>query len=232
MRRHWPLLVVLLLLGFSWRQSRELNARRVDLGSLRNELAGFASTNSTAAPAPILEALPAPGELANLRASGARVHQLRGEVTLAQQRQDNLTGMVARLAAQLAARTNQSSQTKPPDFPPGYRPLHELGDRGNATPEAAVETFWWAFTQGKMAKLQGLVLESDGQPTPPEDQVADDMKSLFSRFPGFRIVSQETGAGGHVRVGIETGPGGKVFHLLLVPSDNRWFVSMKDSDQF
>jgi hypothetical protein len=232
MKRHWPLLMLLALgIAFVSRQSslREHQAKRERLTGLLTSLASPPPLAISADQSPITTEVV---DMQALRTNAFRVHQLRSEVTLARQRLDNLAPAVTDLAAKSHARTNQLEAKVVPEFPPGYRPRHELADRGNATPEAALETIWWAFTQGRAGRLNSLVLELAGRPSPPEDVVATDMREMFQRFPGFRIASQEVVEGNRLKVGIETGPGAKPHHFMLVATNNQWLVSMEQSDRF
>ncbi|HAV65424.1 MAG TPA: hypothetical protein DCY13_23990 [Verrucomicrobiales bacterium] len=163
-----------------------------------------------------------------LRTRAAPVHRLRGETTLAQQRHDNLQAMVRQLIDKWEARTKPAEQKAPPEFPPGYRPRHELADRGTATPDAALETFWWAMSRGNLPKLFATSVEMAGQPVPENPNgEGDGFTHMFRSFPGYQIAKRENGKAGTLLLGLQTAPGARVVDMILVPTNGQWLVSIE-----
>jgi hypothetical protein len=230
MKRHWPILALVVLLAMVARRQSTLTDQREASDRLAAELQSLdergGETGALGEPASLSQI-----DLAALRERASRVHRLRGEVTLAQQRFDHLEPVVAKLAAQLTARTNQTDSSPAPEFPPGYVPRHQFADRGTATPDAAVETFWWALGSGNFERFSQVVLEAQG-PTHPNDAEAKQFASIFRRIPGSQIVSREIVDGGRNTVGLETAPDSQVFHLMLVSTNNQWWISMNQSESF
>lgn len=227
MKRHWPMLIVVMLAVMAVKRQASVGAGQKDHQQLTARLASLNSsggvsdvaTNTT----PQMEAV----ELQALRDDAFRIHQLRGEVTLAQQRVGNLAPLVTNLATKLHARTNQVEPAPAPDFPPGYFPRHELADRGTATPEAALETFWWAMSTGNLPKLYAVAAESAGQPAPENpDQQDDSFEQRFRSFPGYQIVKRETSAAGQLVIGLRTAPEARVVDIILIHTNGQWLVSL------
>lgn len=226
MKRHWPMLIVVMLAVMAVKRQAAVDAGQSDYQQLT---ARFASLNTghgvsdvALSTAPQMET----AELQALRDDAFRIHQLRGEVTLAQQRFDNLAPLVTNLATKLHTRTNTVDKEPVPEFPPGYFPRHELTDRGTATPEAALETFWWTMSHGNLHKLFAVSLEMAGQPVPVNPNREDDFTQLFRNFPGFQVVKRENGPAGRLVMGLRTAPGARVVDMILIHTNGQWLVSL------
>lgn len=227
MKRHWPILIVVMLAVMAVKRQASVGA---DQSNHQQQTTRLASLNASYSvpdavtnTAPQMEAV----DLQALRDDAFRIHQLRGEVTLTQQRFDNLTPLVTDLAAKLHARTNQVETAQAPEFPPGYFPRHELADRGNATPEAALETFWWAMSTGNLPKLYAVAAEMAGQPVPENpSREGDGFTHMFRSFPGYQIVKRENGAAGQWVIGMRTAPGAMVVDMILIHTNGQWLVSL------
>jgi hypothetical protein len=222
MKRHWPVIIFLVLGFVAARQHASLNSIRFEQASLTTELATLAHADpvhdtSAGFPPEISDA-----ELESLRQSARRVYRLRGDVTMAQQQLDKLAPIVTNLTARLQARTNQIAKVTAPDFPPGYISRNELADRGNATPEAALETVWWALSHGNSQRLMELTAEMIGQTIPDDTKSADKELAMFRGFPGYRIVRKQN-TGDKVLLGIETVPGARVVDFGLIHTNDQWF---------
>lgn len=226
MKRHWPILIVVMLAFVAVKRHASVGANQSDQQHLTARLASLNTSHGVSADArntaPQMEA----AELQTLRDDASRIHQLRGEVTLAQQRADNLAPIVTNLATKVHARTNQVAGPTP-EFPPGYFPRHEFADRGNATPEAALETFWWAMSHGNLPKLFAVSMEMAGQPVPENPNRDDDFTQLFRSFPGYQIARRGNGAPGQLVMGLQTAPGARVVDMILVNTNGQWLVSVE-----
>lgn len=228
MKRHWPILIVVVLVILAAKHHLSLGAGRSEHQQFTTQLAALnASHGVSDGVAPQMSEMTA-AELQALRDRAFRIHQLRGEVTLAQQRFDNLAPLVTNLAAKVHARTNQAAPDPAPEFPPGYFPRHELADRGNATPEAALETFWWAMSRGNLPKLFAVAAETAGQPVPENPNREDDgFLQMFRSFPGYQVVKRENGPAGRLVMGLQTAPDARVVDMILVPTNGQWLVSIE-----
>lgn len=227
MKRHWPALILALLAILVFRRVSSFGSVRQEGAQLATQLESLATANATAIPAQSTVGQPSAADLEQLHQRAARVYRLRGDVTMAQEELDKLAPTVTNLAARLQARTNQLEKQPEPEFPPGYLPRNELANRGNATPESAVETFLWAFTQGDFGTLKSLVVELENEPE--QDPVGNqrrnqEIKSMFARFPGYRIVTREQFAPDKVKFAIETAPGSSTFDFILVLQNGFWKV--------
>jgi hypothetical protein len=228
MTRHWLSLILVVLAIMCVRRGASLASQRDESRKLSAQLATLTASSNGGITTTSELAKADAAELQALRDNAFRVHQLRGEVTLAQQRFDNLAPLVTNLAAKLTARTNQVETGPAPEFPPGYFPRHELTDRGNATPEAALETFWWAMSHGNLPKLFAVSVEMAGQPVPENPNREDDgFTYMFRAFPGYQVVKRENGAAGRLVMGLRTAPGARVVDMILVHTNGQWLVSIE-----
>lgn len=227
MKRHWLILIVVMLAVMAVKRQASVDAGHSDYQQLTARLASLNTSGDVSDVATNTVLQMEAAELQALRDDAFRIHQLRGEVTLAQQRVGNLTPLVTNLAAKLHARTNQVETGLAPEFPPGYFPRHELTDRGTATPEAALETFWWAMSTGNLPKLYAVAAESAGQPAPENpDQQDDSFEQRFRSFPGYQIVKRENSVAGQLVIGLKTAPEARVVDMILIHTNGQWLVSI------
>ncbi len=103
--------------------------------------------------------------------------RLRGEVSL-----------LRRQNQELAKRLMDTQRTpSPTDFEPNA----SWADAGNATPEAAADTFAWAIKTGNKDRLAEVVMRPDQAETSPSafvDQVSEGLQPLMSEIEGSRLV--------------------------------------------
>lgn len=228
MKRHWLVVIVAVLAVIAAKRQGSLGAGRSEHQQLTVRLASLNASGNVSDADRTTAPRMAEADLRALREQAFRIHQLRGEVTLAQQRVGNLAPLITNLAAKLSARTNQVEAGPAPEFPPGYFPRHALADRGTATPEAALETFWWAMSHGNLPKLFAVSAETAGQPVPENPNGEDDgFLQMFRSFPGYQVVKRENGAAGQLVMGLQTAPGARVVDMIMVPTNGQWLVSIE-----
>lgn len=144
-------------------------------------------------------------EMDRLREETRELHKLRNEVRQLREQQKNIPLMRAeneRLRKLRSGRTNAAANAGPaiPFIGPA-----ELMDRGQATPDAALLTFFWAMKEGNVERAMTLVTnpenlmgKGNGATT---EQMRDSMKKEFeTNMKGFRIVSQNALSGDEVQM--------------------------------
>jgi RNA polymerase sigma factor (sigma-70 family) len=135
-----------------------LRAQSAELERLRAENARLAKTEVDAQ------------ELDNLRQNKAELLRLRGEV-------GRLRASQAQAASPGAVRHSRQTGTKPaaaPSSQPGYVPADQLADAGFATPEAALQSFYFALNNPVGGRLlRALALPEDVQRVVKEHAVED-----------------------------------------------------------
>jgi uncharacterized membrane protein len=115
----------------------------------------------------------------------------------------------------------------PGAVPAGFIPRAAMQDVGASTPEAAVQTFLWAMTQGNLERLAQLT-GADGPPMPLN---AEQQKSRLSQeaqnFPGFAIAEKNIISADEVEIGLQTSMGGTIAPIKLRRVDNEWKVDVR-----
>jgi cell division protein FtsB len=163
-------------------------------------------------------------------AAGNDLLRLRGEVRQlrAQQPQlDRLRAENERLTAAIkggVAQPQKFSETE------GFTARESWSNAGFATPDGALQTFFWAVREGNLAMLAECVppdakqhfaqLNEPGNEQ-ERDRTLEDFRKMISGA-GIRIVSQESTADGKATVGIQAVAGGAIMKLQLRRYGNEW----------
>lgn len=184
---NWILFLVSLgVLGGAWLQS-QIASSLVDLNAKLHR--------EQALPTPETSQLLAnQHEKARLQAETQDLLKLRNEVRQLRNQAKDLPGL--RNAAQGAT----PAQTLVPT-PEGFTSLETLANMGTATPEAAVQTFFWAMreqnVQSYLQTVSPHFLEQHGGNVPPEkmeqfnQHLQSRMQEQMKGFSNFRIIGQE-----------------------------------------
>jgi RNA polymerase sigma factor (sigma-70 family) len=116
--------------------------------------------------------------------SSRELLRLRGAVGLLRQQNQGL--------AQLLSDRQQTASA------PDFQPSSSWTDSGNATPEAAADTFAWAIKTGNKEKLAEVLVFEAGQANtnqaPTVEDVAKDFQSLMSEIDASRLVLTDNSA--------------------------------------
>jgi hypothetical protein len=177
-------------------QRRELAARRAPQPP---PLPAAAATPDPAAPGPAGGALSDAEHLELLR--------LRGQIKPLAERVAGiavLSNQNVRLQGKLAA-----AKATPAVPPPGYIRRADTRNRGHATPEAAIETFFWAAqnhdTNALLASIAAPMRESMARQL--AEQGTEEFFKTQMRIPGFRVADRKDNGPDEVILTIEFGPG-------------------------
>lgn len=210
-------IAVLCGLAAAWQQSR-IRQLEHELARLRTDSVVTADQTNRPAPPVAVALTNASGldeterlELLRLRAEVTRLHERQRE--LASARTEN-AALQARAATDSAA----------PTAPPGWVRRKDARFAGLETPEATLQSFFWAIEQRNTnALLQALTPEA-----------AQTMQDAMSRpgtegfweqgrlVPGFRIVETETRSETEVVVKVEFLPGDKPTEMILRRIGQEW----------
>jgi len=111
-------------------------------------------------------------------------------------------------------------------LPADYISKTALADVGMDTPEAAVQTFYWAMFR---ADVNRLVKCFERQPqVDPNSQVAEGMRQDILKelkgFPGYRIAEKKEVSPNEVILGLQSTVGGQVMPMTLIHIDNEWRI--------
>jgi hypothetical protein len=128
------------------------------------------------------------------RQDARELHKLRNEVRQLRDQQSTLTNVRAQHERLRKLREARGQPTQLATPIPFIAPA-EFADRGQATPEAAVLSFFWAMKEGQIDRAAALVIEPEQvlgkRGGANREQAREAMKRDFEReMRGFRIVSQ------------------------------------------
>lgn len=168
-------------------------------------------------------------EAAQLREQNKDLPRLRNEARQLRRKMDEWTALKAENDRLRSRQTEMASGGGAPARPPGFVAKNTLYDAGLATPEAALKTMIWAWSQGNLERM--------GQCLTP-DQLADfkkemeehreEMARIGAALPGYRIVDTNSVSADELIYKVELIPGeedGTTMHVIRV--GNEWRVSPK-----
>jgi hypothetical protein len=214
------LVLVALAIGtVAFRQQRDLAHLRGELGNLQ-----AAATQRQAAKAGTAQAKPAAAGNTLSESEKLELLRLRAEVTRLQQR-------LKELAPVKAENENLKKRVGPAGaggaglvpLPAGYVKRAEARFVGAATPEAALQSFFWALEQRDTNTLLQLLSPEAVEDFQRElDQRGPEDFWKESRIPGFRIVEVEQKASDHVVLKVEILPGEPPENMSLRWLENGW----------
>lgn len=211
--------------------------QRPALARLREQARELKAAGST--PSPARDAAPAPvpeahvtrtatgsvtGSLPLTPSERVELMELRSRVTDLRARQRSLAGATNEIAA-LLTRLNQMSNFAQGRMPEGYLRRASARNLGQATPEAAVETFFWALEHRDAPTL--LTLVSADERTGMERMLADRGSDAFFRempsLAGYRVAVRRESGPDEVRLELQIGPQ-KPWVLILRREGGAWRI--------
>lgn len=240
MKLHWPIFVVVLLVLVAIRQTSRIHAIGIDQSELEGRLETL-NTELAEIDRPLLpELVLSDADKEELRQRAERVHQLRGDVTMAHKEHERIKVAVEKLSKLYGARSNQLAFAQAPVFPNGYKPngykpgsaLHNVGQ---TSPEATVETFFHANIAGDIdlaIPCLNELAEQKNLDDAAKQRTTDQMKQMFSRFPGYQLIAREQLTPAKARLGIRTSPESKTIHIVLDLTDRIWVINANESELF
>jgi len=204
-------------------ENNALQSQTRDLSQLRDENQRLAKLQADA------------DELARLRKEHSELLQLRGEVTSLRNRRRET----------LAAASRPTAAAHPPIGP--FIPTAQVADAGAATPEDALQTFFWACLNGKKDRLEQIVdyeswkkwmhdrrkeRDPDFDPDEPDhdDSFAiNNLNSTPEKVNGVQILSQQVNSTNQIEFQVAvTGTDGETDtnRMIVNQVSNLWRVDM------
>jgi hypothetical protein len=175
-------------------QWKQVSATRKKLEHLR------AGRVEEAARAPLLPSVSAEieNEIAELRTKNRDIHKLRGQIAEARQTRREVEGLQAQnttFRRQIEeAKTNRSAT-----FP--------LLNKGQGTPEAALETAFWSMYQGDLQNLARVMpmMTDEFERRPPEERTNSVMmlKAMASTIQGMQVLDRKLDSANEVELTVE-----------------------------
>ena len=142
-------------------------------------------------------------EVEQLRNETRELHKLRNEVRQLRERKSDLAKLRAQ-NQQLRARTNRDGG--PTSRAADARPLvtkELLADAGWSSPEAALETFFWAFRERNAQKIRACFSDEPDVTLreQTDEQVLAGDAPLMATFKGFQIVARKVVSADEIKLG-------------------------------
>jgi hypothetical protein len=162
-------------------------------------------------------------ELEALRPRQRELARLRNEV--AQLRAQEAEAAKLRLEnVRFASLQNGAPQKETNAMPAGFISRAAMSDAGLSTPEAAVQTYLHAMSEGDVKRvLQCQSIEAQLTPEQEADQ-SETLRRQFANFPGFIIGETKIISADEEQIGVQASPGGVIFPIHLVRNGNEWNV--------
>ncbi len=197
-------------LGKAEAEQKDLRAQAQEAERLRLEnleLTGLRATNEA-----VKRLRQNERELARLRSEVERWRTRAAEAEKIRIDNDRLAALEKQ--AEAAGQTNA--------LPANFVPKSQMADMGLATPEAAVETYFYAMTRGDVARLQECRVEHWDIPKQQQEQESHSLLQQFADFSGFFIADEKTVATNEVEMSIQAVAGGQVFPVHLERVGDEW----------
>jgi len=218
------LLCALLIAGLSG-----VAVQQREISRLREEQANLAAQakpeHPQAAKTPDLEQLRRDNEeVKKLKAETKDLPKLRNEARQLRQGVQDLARLRAenqRLTGQLSARPNPSS---PPALPAGFISKEALQEVGLSTPEAAVQTFFHAASQGNFDRMVQCLDQAPPQGAFTENDRVEASRA-FGGLPGIKFAGTEFQGQDHAMVGVQSSLDGEVMKVPVTLIGGEWRVS-------
>lgn len=164
-------------------------------------------------------------EVVKLREENKELLKLRNEVRRLRRDAEGL-GQLRSENQGLEARLKSVSQPgQPVEIPADYIKRDALMDAGQATPEATVQTFFWAQCQGKIERAADCELSGrDYKDWTAEEREKEGkrMADGFRNFSGFRIAGKHEISPDEVELDLQSNPGGSTMPMKLKRTDAGW----------
>jgi len=157
-------------------------------------------------------------EVVKLREENRDLPRLRNQARQLRREMDELTKLRAeneRLQANLSTSRQTGGSVA---VPPGFVSRSALRDAGTGTPEATIQTFFWAACTGNVHRVNQLMV--DAVPA-TEDQQTDFINEM-KEFPGFSIAGSEIISPDEVQLSLQSSAGAPALPMKLKKVGSDW----------
>jgi hypothetical protein len=134
----------------------------------------------------------AAAEAQKLREENKDLPALRNEVSQLRREVGEL-GSLREENRALAVQIKNATSQKEARLPEGFIPKAAMGDAGQGSPEATIQTFLWAMSQGNVERLTQCAFDGDkaALPGPDAERQRQEMSRQMQDFPGF-VIAEKT----------------------------------------
>ena len=143
-------------------------------------------------------------EVLRLREANKDLPKLRNEVRQLRRQAEEM----AKLSADNERLKNAPKQGVR-QYPPDFVRRVALVDKGLATPEATIQTFFWAMTQGNVSRMKDCMSAEEAAKLPQQsdEKIGEEAAQAAKAIPGFRIAEKRDLSPDEVEMKIEVMPG-------------------------
>jgi hypothetical protein len=160
-------------------EQAELSHAGTEAASLENDNGKLQSSSGTSA------------EAAALREQNKDLPKLRNEARQLRRKLDEWKALKAENDRLKARQADVASGKAAPDRPPGFIGRNQLFDAGLATPEAALQTTIWAWSQGNFDRMLQCMTSDGSKDFKAElDKNREEMTKIGAALPGYRVVER------------------------------------------
>jgi hypothetical protein len=161
-------------------------------------------------------------EVKKLRQENEDLPRLRNEARQLRRAAQELDGLRAENQRLLAQNQNAANNAGSSALPPNFIPRTALYDAGLATPEATVQTYFWAMSQGNFERL--IQCYANGAIVLGQDRAwqARQLTDQMSHFTGFAIVEKNQIMQDVMEVGLQSSANGPVMKMNVRQVGNEW----------
>lgn len=220
----WRILVVAAIatmLGFAILQHRAIGAARIEHIVLLKDVALRERLTRENAELPALRL--AGEEVKHLRQSELELAHLRAEVE--RLRVEGLNAAKLRAENQRLIEAENAPEAKTNAIPINYVTRAEMADAGLTSPEAAVQTYFWAMLTGNAARVQQCEAGATRNITGSEmESWSASMRRDFADFPGFFIADERNVSPDAMTVDVKAVAEGTAITMHLMRIGNEWLV--------
>jgi len=161
-------------------------------------------------------------EVKKLRQENQDLPRLRNEARQLRRAAQELDGLRAQNQRLLAQNQNAANSATAPALPPNFIARTALYDAGLTTPEATVQTYFWALCQGNPERIRQCLANGAMIPNQVQSAQSRQLADQMSHFPGFAIVEKNQIAADVMEVGLQSSANGPVMKMKLRQMGNEW----------
>jgi hypothetical protein len=162
-------------------------------------------------------------EMAKLREENKDLPKLRNEVRQLRRQSQDLAVLKKEndlLQKRIQSVTGGSGEAASA----GYVTRAGMKDAGQATPEAAAQTLFWALTTGNIQRVAECTMNGQEALTGNIEENRQQMITEYKDFAGFRIAGRQDISADEVELQLETSIGGGSLPLKFKRTDAGWQV--------
>lgn len=148
-------------------------------------------------------------EIDGLRTANRDLYKLRNDVHLLRDQVKELAGLRAENERLRAAGARRASNATPSTEARPWLTADQLSFAGHATPEATLQTLFWAVKQGDVESIKKCFTPETQKKMAeqPADELRDEMERMSKRIQGIRVAARKVVSGGEIHLGAQINVG-------------------------